>query len=375
MASLINNAVFTAASGGTGAFGVSAALTGYQTPAAAGAVDGKTYRYRAESGDKAEWEIGTTVASSTATSFTRVVTASSAGGTTTVNFTNPPTVAIVPQAADILQFDDTMSLTTTQQAMARKNISAPLWGYIVGLIMSNNGSDLTNDIDISAGHAADSTALQLIPTSGMTKRLDAGWSAGTGNGMRNSGAAITNTTYHIYLVSKANGVDPDFYAHTSTTVATVITALQAESGGASYIYARRIGSIIRSGGTILAFRQYGDIFKLATAITDRSSTSAVAAGLLAVSVPSGIKVQPMFRVSHQQNAVGNTTIGLGDGDSTSPMITVLQTLVAQDIATAIIHNFFTNTSAQINFEAVINSGTINGSALITFGWIDTRGRD
>lgn len=122
MASLVNNAVFTASSGGTGAFGMSAAVTGYQTPAAAGASDGKTYRYRAESADKAQWEIGTTVASSTATSFTRVVTASSAGGTSTVNFTNPPIVAIVPQAADILQFDDTMSLTDAQKAQAKSNL-------------------------------------------------------------------------------------------------------------------------------------------------------------------------------------------------------------------------------------------------------------
>lgn len=133
MASLVNNAVFTAASGGAGAFSVSAALTGYQTPAAALVTDGKVYSYRAQSSDLTQWEIGTTVASVTATIFTRVVVASSAGGTTTVNFTNPPTVAIVPMAADILQFDDAMALTASQQTMGRSNIMAAvqdLWERI-----------------------------------------------------------------------------------------------------------------------------------------------------------------------------------------------------------------------------------------------------
>lgn len=133
MASLVNNAVFTAASGGTGAFSVSAALTGYQTPAAAHVTDGKVYSYRAQSSDLTQWEIGTTVASVTATIFTRVVVESSAGGTTTVNFTNPPTVAIVTMAADILQFDDAMALTASQQTMGRSNIMAAvqdLWERI-----------------------------------------------------------------------------------------------------------------------------------------------------------------------------------------------------------------------------------------------------
>jgi hypothetical protein len=40
---------FTAVSSGTGDFVVSAAVTGYQTPAGAGAVNGTVYRYRAES--------------------------------------------------------------------------------------------------------------------------------------------------------------------------------------------------------------------------------------------------------------------------------------------------------------------------------------
>lgn len=104
MANFVNNCVFDATSTGTGVFVVASAVTGYQTPADAGAVDTNSYRYRAQSTDLAQWEIGTTVASLTATSFTRVVTASSAGGTTTVNFTAAPAVALTMFAADIVPF-------------------------------------------------------------------------------------------------------------------------------------------------------------------------------------------------------------------------------------------------------------------------------
>lgn len=125
MASLVNNCVFIAASGGTGAFTVDTAAAGHEVPVDCGVVDTtKTYRYRAQSSDKSEWEEGDTVASSTATSFTRVVSASSAGGTTTVNFTNPPTVALTMKAEDVLQFDDAMSLTSGQKTQARSNIDA-----------------------------------------------------------------------------------------------------------------------------------------------------------------------------------------------------------------------------------------------------------
>ncbi len=46
---------FIPASSGTGNFVVSSAVTGYQTPASAGAVNASVYSYRAESSDKTQW--------------------------------------------------------------------------------------------------------------------------------------------------------------------------------------------------------------------------------------------------------------------------------------------------------------------------------
>lgn len=102
MASFVNACVFTAASGGTGSFVVSAAVTGWQTPAQAGAVDGASYRYRAYSSDLSEWEIGTGTYTASGTTLTRTVTASSNAGSA-VNFTAAPSVALTMFGADIPQ--------------------------------------------------------------------------------------------------------------------------------------------------------------------------------------------------------------------------------------------------------------------------------
>jgi hypothetical protein len=130
---LLNGAVFIATSGGTGSFVVSGNAQGYQTPAAAGSTDGLTYHYRAQSADLTQWEEGSTVSASSGTSFSRTVTASSAGGTAKVSFTNPPTVALVAVVTDFISFDTTMSLTTMQRETARSNINAD---FLSGTVMT-----------------------------------------------------------------------------------------------------------------------------------------------------------------------------------------------------------------------------------------------
>lgn len=101
MARFLDVARFTPTLGGTTDWTVSAAVTGYQTPAAAGAVDGQTYRYRAESADLSQWEIGYGAASSTGTVFARTTVLFNSSGTTSkISFSTVPTVGIVPLGED-----------------------------------------------------------------------------------------------------------------------------------------------------------------------------------------------------------------------------------------------------------------------------------
>lgn len=101
MPQFLNGTVFQAASGGTGAFVVSSAVTGWQTPASAGAVNGAQYRYRAYSADGTQWEIGTGTYTSSGTSLSRDTINASTNGGAAVNFTAAPAVSITILAVDL----------------------------------------------------------------------------------------------------------------------------------------------------------------------------------------------------------------------------------------------------------------------------------
>jgi hypothetical protein len=120
MASLALGVKFTPASTGAGSFVYSAAIVGYMAPSAYPMVDGKTYRYRAESTDLSQWEFGSGVWTAATGTLTRVVSFSSTGGT--VSFSTIPMVGITAFPADVLQFDDAMTLTTAQKAQAQSNL-------------------------------------------------------------------------------------------------------------------------------------------------------------------------------------------------------------------------------------------------------------
>jgi hypothetical protein len=263
-------------------------------------------------------------------------------------------------------------------------------GYLFGLTLSNNASDATNDIDIAAGRCRDSTnAVDIIFSSAVGKRLDANWATGGTPGStvggRNSGAAITNGTYHVYAVAKAAGADPEIYIHASATIATVITALQAETGGASYLYARRIGSIVRVSAAIKAFKQCGDVFDFdvqtaVLALTGSLGTSAVTR--TATDVPTGIQVHARLNVALRNAGVNLTSYvlvtSLDQTDTAASASAFTQAATApggsvQGMASTEVL-IFTDTSGQFRTRNSDNSASIQ--MLITCrGWTDRRGRD
>jgi len=137
-------------------------------------------------------------------------------------------------------------------------------GHIYGLTLSNNVTDATNDIDIAAGSAVDTTGVvSMLLASGLTKRLDAAWAVGTNQGGRMSAAAIANTTYHVFLIRRPDTGVVDVGFDVSPTAPTL---------PANYTQFRRIGSIKRISGTILAFWQNGRYFELVTPVQTLTAT-------------------------------------------------------------------------------------------------------
>ena len=258
-------------------------------------------------------------------------------------------------------------------ALGGGGVSLPR-SYLAGCILSNNGTDATNDIDISAGACRDSTNAADITVAALIKRLDANWAAGTNQGMRYSGAAIANTTYGIWAVSKADGTQ-DIYAYPNSgapSAATVLAALQAETGGASYLYVRRIGCILRASAAILPFKQRGDTFNLATPVLDvNNATPGTSSNTVALaSVPLGVVVLALMNITKSVNRVyfrALTDVDMAPSTTVAPLGTVLSNTDQGGNPGSV----FTDTSAQIAYRSDTNALV----AAATLGWVDSRGRD
>ena len=154
-------------------------------------------------------------------------------------------------------------------------------GLISGLLISNNVTDPTNDIDIAAGYARDATnTVNMILASAITKRLDAAWAVGTGNGGLDTGA-IANTTYHLWLIKRSDTGVVDVLFSASATSPTM---------PANYDYKAYIGAVIRVSGALLLFKMRGDRFvEYMVPILDvNGATLGTSATNYTISIPSGV---------------------------------------------------------------------------------------
>lgn len=249
-------------------------------------------------------------------------------------------------------------------------------GHLWGCTLSNNGGTPASKIDIAVGTCRDGSDTQNIICAAMTaKDLASNWAAGSSAGIRYSGAAIANGTYHIYAVAKALGASQDYYAHPSgSTDATVLTHLQAETGGSAYLYVRRIGSIIRSGGSILGFTQIGDEFLLTQPVQDvSSSTLGTTAVLYTLTVPVGIKVNILaeFCVIVSGTNYGVLLTSPDETDTAAAGNTMSTITGISNTYGQAQPRIRTNTSGQIRARSSTASTQIVN---VTHGWVDTRGR-
>lgn len=283
-------------------------------------------------------------------------------------------------AADYVMSYDTSGTAAKKILLANMPSRLPR-GYIDGCVLSN-GTDATNDINIAAGVCRDSTnAVDITVPAISGKQLDANWAAGGAAGMRNSGAGITDTTYHIYAVRTAASATADIYAHTSTTVATVLTALQAETGGSDYVYARRIGSIVRLSNAIVPFIQVGEQFVLSPPLNVTVSTAFDNTQRnYALPIPTGLSLLADVYVWGEVSGtlasivVGHPSVTFASPTNTSGSPTAVGSGVSNvaSLPAQTRHLCRTDTSAQI---AVRANAECTDWDIYVFGWMDQRGRD
>lgn len=250
-----------------------------------------------------------------------------------------------------------------------------LRGHIAGLALSNNATDATNDVDIAAGVATDSsnTALMVLSAS-ITKRLDAAWAVGTNQGGLDTGS-IANDVYHLWLIRRSDTGVVDVLFSASATSPTMPT---------DYDQKRRIGAVIRSSGAIKAFTQIGDRFLLDDLILDLDTTNpGTSAVTAAVTVPDGVKViwlghvQIIDATPAAATAALFTSLDQTDAAAAAGGAGQLQirAFTDADVATnSTSLQIPTDTSAQIRYRLSASNADITIRAH-TEGWIDLRGKN
>lgn len=240
-------------------------------------------------------------------------------------------------------------------------------GHLYGLILSNNASDVSNDVDIASGQCRDigDTADLLLGVS-ITKRLDAAWSAGTGQGGLDAGTKAADTAYHVWIIGRSDNSQVDALFSTSATNPTM------PSG---YTRKRRVGCVVTDGSSNLrAFRQVGGWFQYKGSfpqpVNNQSLTGGSAATLYTLTgIPLGLKVE--------LDLLGNTSGGTGQGWCTlsdpdlGPPADQTWGSFRADVANGVgaeVCRVWSNVSAQI-YARLQTTATLN---VWVRGWYDNR---
>ena len=336
---------------------------------------------------------GTTVTPVTQNTFTNLTATSiTTGGITTTSLTGVSLATSILAATSITGTAITLTgnVTAANAVISDKVCASAFFGsganltgvasgmprgYLSGLTLSNNTSDSEHDIDIAVGEARDTAdGVDLTISSTFTKKIDATWASGSGNGGLASGVSLSaDTWYHVYLVElDAGGADAGF--DTATNAANLV----ATSGVASAY--RRIGSVLTdSSSNILGFTQFQDEFIFDSQVVNVNGVGLGTSRVLqTVTTPTGFEVRAILGL-----------LGIISGSNNSVMITLTHPNVTdatpiQGIANnagenssnnngtwaAGTHIVRTDTASRVAFRQDVNSTVY----INTNGYYDPRGR-
>ena len=206
--------------------------------------------------------------------------------TANVTYTLPRNDGI---AGQVLKTNGSGTLSFTSFGSPRSYLSGygmtPVSATAISIAVGEARSD-TNTYDITLASA---TALSL---------------ASTGANALDTGTVTSATWYHVFAISKAEGVSA------ATLASTNLSSPTMPSG---YTLKRRLGSIYSDADvSVQNFVQTGDNFSWHTPVIDVSAATVTAsAKTLSLSTPSGIKTQALLGINAKVSGTGfNDRVGV-----------------------------------------------------------------
>lgn len=213
-------------------------------------------------------------------------------------------------------------------------------------------------LTVATGKATDEIGGSVTISVGSPLTLDFGTTGANG---LDTGAFTADQTYHVFVISKADG-----------TAASLASLSLTPSLPATYVYRRRVGSVLSLAGPVLfSWVQYGDEFLLSAPYTEFNAdpVDTSAHTLTLVRCPTGIVVEAIL-VGEYQYSTYFSPLSLTDADPYGAEN------VASDTGGFQISNVnvWTNTSAQFRYRVSIRTVGL-GLRILGRGWIDRRGKD
>lgn len=253
---------FNPAAGSTTDWTYSSAVTGYQSPTAAGAVNGAIYSYRAESNDLSQWEVGFGAYNSGTGVFARTtVLFNSSGGTSKINFSTVPQVAIVALAEDLASLVGTNNFTNATDATS---------STAGGAFTIAGGLAVAKKLFVGAA-AAISGALSITDTTPSTNSTTGALKVAGGAGI--AGTAFASGGFRSDLASSV-GSHIDASAQSQITIANGASGALTPVGYGSYFLFMCEQSNFGDGAVFLACAQNTPVFVAGNSAFVVSSTPA-----------------------------------------------------------------------------------------------------
>lgn len=242
-------------------------------------------------------------------------------------------------------------------------------GALWGLTLSNNGSQLTRDIDIAAGSCfAEGDLGQILLTATLTKRSDAAWAVGSGNGGMDTGSKANSSWGYVWLIGRTDTGVVDALFSASATAPTM---------PAGYDQKRRIGAVRFGASTapILAFKQDGDTFTWDVIVSDLPLTNnpGTAAVLRTLTAPPNMTAIVDFNFTNATTAADQALVTETAQTDTAPTTTLFTIRVVNLFSTSMELRRKVDASSQIRVR-IATSGASDGYQINTVGYVDTRGR-
>ncbi|MBB2832391.1 UNVERIFIED_ORG: hypothetical protein GGD51_002520 [Rhizobium esperanzae] len=220
---------------------------------------------------------------------------------------NAATAKTTPTGADKLGIwdsaaGDTKSLTLT----VLSTWLAPLLGpdFVQGGIVSPNGSNPQTHLDI-ASFTVKALSKVAISSGTLTKNINGTWVAGNNGGL-DTGTKAANATYFVYALRKQSDGTGEVVLSTSATVGGVSTSLLT-----GYDVVAPIGVALTDGSSNI--REFtmnsSDEYTFTSPAKDAvNATTSTTSTLLALTVPSGVKVRAKLRFEFSSSATTNAAL-------------------------------------------------------------------